>query len=118
MFSAKQIDGQRLYDLARAGVTVERQPRTIVVHEAELLAYTYPRLKFRVSCGAGTYVRTLAHDLGVKLGCGAYLENLRRTRSGNFTVEAALPLDAFTPDNWQSRLIAVEDVIGSQLDVS
>lgn len=112
MFSAKQINGVRLYDLARAGQVVERQPRLITVHEVELLSYEYPRLIFRVSCGAGTYVRTLAHDLGERLGCGAYLDGLRRTRSGSFTVAAAWPLDAFTKENWEERLIAVEDVVG------
>jgi tRNA pseudouridine55 synthase len=107
------VNGVRLYDLARAGQVVERQPRLITVYEIELLSYEYPRLIFRVVCGAGTYVRTLAHDLGEKLGCGAYLDGLRRTRSGSFTVAAALPLDEFTPDNWQDRLIAVEDVTGA-----
>ena len=112
MFSAKQINGVRLYDLARAGQVVERQPRLIKIHEIELLSYEYPRLIFRVSCGAGTYVRTLAYDLGEKLGCGAYLDGLRRTRSGNFTVPAAWPLDDFTKENWGSRLIPVEEVAG------
>lgn len=118
MFSAKQINGQRLYDLARAGQVVERQPRTIVVHEVELLAYAYPHLKFRVACGAGTYVRTLAYDLGEKLGCGAYLEGLRRTRSGDFRIEDALPLDDFNKENWESRLIPVESLPNREIDIT
>jgi tRNA pseudouridine55 synthase len=118
MYSAKQINGQRLYDLARAGQVVERQPRTIVVHEIEMLAYVYPRLKFRVACGAGTYVRTLAHDLGERLGCGAYLEGLRRTRSGDFRIEDALPLDDFTKENWENRIIPVASLPKNEIDIS
>lgn len=86
MFSAKKIEGQKLYTLARQGIVVERKPIQINVH-IELLDYTYPELKMRVACSKGTYVRSLAHDIGLKLGCYAHLTALQRTRSGNFCLK-------------------------------
>jgi tRNA pseudouridine55 synthase len=107
MYSAKKIGGQKLYDLARAGQIVEREPRRVTIREFELLDYAWPELKFRVTCSAGTYVRTLAHDLGQALGCGAYLTELRRARSGDFRVEDAQKIENLTPGNWRDRLIPV-----------
>jgi len=86
MFSAKKINGQKLYILARKGIEVERKPVSITVH-IEILHYSYPELKIRASCSKGTYVRTLAHDIGLKLGCFAHLIALERTRSGIFSLK-------------------------------
>lgn len=83
MFSAKKVNGQKLYDLARKGKTVERKPVAVHLHTT-LLSYEYPILRFNVACSKGTYIRSIAHELGQKLGCGAHLINLRRTRSGRF----------------------------------
>ena len=110
MYSAKKIGGQKLYDLARAGQTVEREPRAVTVHELEILDYSPPRLTFRTRVTAGTYIRTIAHDLGQALGCGAYLEELRRTAAGPFRVEDAVRPEELTPENWQEKLIPPEDV--------
>ncbi|OIO52547.1 tRNA pseudouridine(55) synthase TruB [Candidatus Uhrbacteria bacterium CG_4_10_14_0_8_um_filter_58_22] len=104
MYSAKQIDGRRLYELARAGQTVERQPVELRIAELELLSFNPPLAKFRVRCSAGTYVRTLAHDIGQNLGCGAYLIELRRTAVGSIRVSEAVPLDELTKDDWVNRL--------------
>lgn len=104
MFSAKKIAGRRLYELAREGVEVERKPNEITVHEFALLAYQPPRATLRARVSKGTYIRTLAHDLGRALGCGAYLEELRRTASGDLRVEDAVKLDDVTPENWQTLL--------------
>jgi tRNA pseudouridine55 synthase len=82
MFSAKKINGQKLYHLARQGKTVERAPVTLQV-QTELISYNYPHVEIRISCSKGTYVRTIAHDLGKLLGCGAHLSALIRTRSGS-----------------------------------
>lgn len=86
MFSAKKVNGQKLYELARKGKTIERKSVMIQV-ETHMLAYTYPYLDIRVKCSKGTYIRSIAYDLGVKLGCGAHLSILERTRSGSFLLE-------------------------------
>ncbi|GAB4120539.1 MAG: tRNA pseudouridine(55) synthase TruB [Acidobacteriota bacterium] len=93
MFSAVKVGGRRLYEAARRGETVERVPRQVTVHALVLLEREPERLQLRVRCSAGTYLRTLADDLGTRLGCGAVLESLRRIRSGGFTLEQAVPLD-------------------------
>ncbi|MEY2750815.1 MAG: hypothetical protein RLZZ550_786, partial [Verrucomicrobiota bacterium] len=82
MHSAKKVGGRKLYDLARKGIEVAREPRAIRLTEFELLSWESPKINFRVRCTKGTYVRTLAFDLGRKLGPGAHLSMLRRTRSG------------------------------------
>ncbi|HTM69219.1 MAG TPA: tRNA pseudouridine(55) synthase TruB [Candidatus Binatia bacterium] len=104
MFSAKKIGGKKLYELARKGEEVVRQPADIVVHAFDLLSYDPPKLAFRVRCSSGTYVRTLAHDLGAALGTGGYLAELRRTAIGSFRVEDAARLEDLTPANWEERL--------------
>ncbi|MFA6161401.1 MAG: tRNA pseudouridine(55) synthase TruB [Patescibacteria group bacterium] len=90
-YSAKKVNGQKLYELARRGEDVEhlRPSKQINISEIELLDFNWPDVKFRVSCSSGTYIRSLAHDFGEKLGCGAYLTELRRTRVGEFKVEDA-----------------------------
>ena len=93
MISAIKKDGVPLYKLARQGVEVERQPRLIHIYSFRFTAYTEPVGRFRLACTKGTYVRTLAQELGQKLGCGAHLATLRRTVSGNFDVANAIPLD-------------------------
>lgn len=92
MVSAIKKDGVPLYKLARKGLEVERKERLIHIYSFRFAAYDEPLATFRVACTKGTYVRTLAHDLGVKLGCGAHLTSLRRTVSGRFDVADALPL--------------------------
>lgn len=82
MFSAKKINGQKLYHLARQGKTVERAPVILQV-QTELISYNYPFVELRITCSKGTYVRTIAHDLGKLLGCGGHLSALVRTRSGS-----------------------------------
>lgn len=95
MYSAKKINGQKLYDLARAGKTVERQPSRITIFQIEILACDTERAKFRVVCSSGTYIRTLVHDIGQRLGCGAYAIELTRTRIGMHTLAQAQDIEAF-----------------------
>lgn len=90
MFSAKKINGKKLCDLARKGIMVERQPVSVHV-KLEIIEYTYPRLTLLIDCSKGTYIRSIAHDLGQALGCGAHLTALCRTRSGTFTLEECIP---------------------------
>ncbi|MEI8289401.1 MAG: tRNA pseudouridine(55) synthase TruB [Verrucomicrobiota bacterium] len=94
MVSAIKKNGVPLYKLARKGIEVEREPRLIHIYNYRFTEYAEPAGKFRVACTKGTYIRSLAHDLGQKLGCGAHLTTLRRSASGKFDVADALPLDA------------------------
>lgn len=89
MYSAKKVNGQKLYLLARKGKTIERSPVKIKVC-IEFIEYAYPFLKINISCSKGTYIRSLAYDIGVKLGVGAHLTALQRTRSGNFFLHQCL----------------------------
>jgi tRNA pseudouridine55 synthase len=93
MVSAIKKNGVPLYKLARKGIEVEREPRLIHIYNFRFTEYAGPLGKFRVACTKGTYVRSLAHDLGQKLGCGAHLATLRRSASGKFDVADAKPLD-------------------------
>ena len=86
MYSAVQVDGQRLYELARKGIEVDREPRAITVFSLEFDDFTESTATMTVSCSKGTYIRTLIHDMGVELGTGAIMTSLVRTRSGNFTL--------------------------------
>jgi tRNA pseudouridine55 synthase len=90
MFSAKKINGKRLYELARKGVTVARE-QTPVHISTELISYAYPDLKVRIRCSKGTYIRAIAQDMGRRLGSLAYVHDLVRTRSGPFCVSQAVP---------------------------
>jgi len=94
MFSAIKRDGVPLYQLARKGIEIERELREVVIHELAFEWIRLPEACFTVRCSRGTYVRTLTHDLGEALGCGAHLLELRRTRSGLFREEDAVTLDA------------------------
>ncbi len=93
MFSAIKIGGVPLYKLARKGEEVVREPRFIRVASLDLLSFASPKLTFNMACTKGTYVRTIAHDLGNKLGCGGHLSALRRTGSGQFTIAQCTTLD-------------------------
>ncbi|HVR36666.1 MAG TPA: tRNA pseudouridine(55) synthase TruB [Methylomirabilota bacterium] len=93
MVSAVKKDGVPLYKLARKGIEVERKPRLVHLYSFRFTRYDEPCGQFRIACTKGTYVRSLVHELGQQLGCGAHLASLRRTASGKFDVENALPLD-------------------------
>lgn len=89
MFSAKKIDGKKLYELARKGISIEREPARVKM-TTELISYEYPNVQLRVSCSKGTYIRSIAHDLGKLLGCGAHLSQLQRVRSGAFHLDRCI----------------------------
>ncbi len=90
MFSALKYGGKKLYELARQGITVERAPRAIQIYGIELLSYEAPRLAIRVHCSSGTYIRTLAEDIGAALGCGGTIEKLRRDSVGSYMIGSSL----------------------------
>jgi tRNA pseudouridine55 synthase len=91
-FSAKKVGGRPLYKYARRGQTVSIRPSRVIIHDLRMIGYEPPFLDIGVHAASGTYIRSLAHDLGQRLGCGAHLAGLRRTRVGDFEVESALPL--------------------------
>ena len=93
--SAIKIEGKRVYELARKGKEVKLEPRKITINEFSITAIEMPIIHFRVVCSTGTYIRSLANDFGEKLGCGAYLSSLCRTRIGEFRVEDALTIEEF-----------------------
>lgn len=106
MYSAIKQGGRKLYDLARAGETVEREARTVTIELLQVRDWLLPELTLEVTCSAGTYIRSLAYDLGEVLGVGAHLTGLARTASGYFKLESAITLEALLPDeNWQSQII-------------
>ena len=92
MYSALKVNGQKLYDLARKGKEVERQPRPITIHELTLLGMCEEGVRLRVRCSKGTYIRTLCKDIGQALGCGGCMAQLRRVSAGEYTIEEAVPL--------------------------
>lgn len=101
MFSAKKVDGKKLYELARKGETVERKPVKVFV-ETHLMRYEYPVLSIHVTCSKGTYIRSIADDMGKMLGCGAHLTNLERTRSGRYRVTECYEGDKLFADEVDS----------------
>lgn len=108
MYSALKVNGQKLCDLARAGKTVERKARQITVYDIVICEMDLPRVTIEVHCSKGTYIRTLCHDIGQKLGCGGCMESLRRTRAAGFTIEQALTLSQVQQAKEEGRL---EDLI-------
>ena len=104
MYSALKVGGKKLCDLARQGIEVERKPREIEISEISIEKIRFPRITMTVSCSKGTYIRTLCHDLGAALGCGACMESLVRTRVGTFTLENSVPLSRIEELRDQDRL--------------
>ncbi len=116
MYSAIKIDGVPLYKSARKGVEVDREPRFVRVMSFELTGFVSPRIDFKLRCSKGTYVRTIAHDLGQRLGCGAHLAALRRTATDKFNVSQALTIEqieAMPLTELEKRLIPVHQAVPS-----
>jgi tRNA pseudouridine55 synthase len=116
MHSARKVGGKKLYELARKGIEIERAPRFIRVETFKLLQWQSPKASFTVHCTKGTYVRTLAYDLGEKLGCGAHLSALRRTSSGSLQITQAYTLEklgSLTPEALVGCLIPVHQAVPS-----
>jgi len=109
VYSALKIKGKKAYELARAGRKVELKPRKIVIYSIKLIRYKYPSLKIEIVVSSGTYIRALARDIGKRLGCGAYLSNLRRTKIGNYGVSNAQKLENLNRDNWKKFVQEMEE---------
>lgn len=114
MISAKHYQGKRLYQLAREGIEVKREPIEVNISELEILSVALPKVCFRVVSSKGTYIRTLCHDMGQYLGPGATMSGLIRTRCGAFRVEEAVPLDELkTPEDVQAHLRSIDDSLST-----
>ena len=111
MYSAIKINGQKLYDLARKGKEVERQPRKVTIHELTLLAIEDRSLRLRVRCSKGTYIRTLCKDIGEALGCGGCMAALRRVAAGAYTEAEAVPLATLVEDADPGRFLRPVDTM-------
>jgi tRNA pseudouridine55 synthase len=114
-YSAVKVQGRKAYDMAREGEEVELAPRIIKVYSLDVLEWVPPEVVIDVYCSSGTYVRSLANDIGKALGCGAHLVGLRRTKSGRFTLRDAVPLrrlkEAFDAGNWYKHLIPAAEAL-------
>lgn len=104
MYSAKKINGKKLYELARQGKEIERKPNKITIYSIDLISYKWPRATINVHCQSGTYIRTLGADIGKTLKVGAYLETLIRTQIGKYSLKNAIDLTDLNSDNWKSYL--------------
>ena len=115
MYSALKVNGKKLYELAREGKTVERKTRPVCFYEIEILEMDLPMVRFSVTCSKGTYIRTLCHDIGQKLGCGACMEELTRTASGEYRWEDSITLDEVQKEMeegiLEKRILSISEVL-------
>ncbi|MBI4388600.1 MAG: tRNA pseudouridine(55) synthase TruB [Nitrospinae bacterium] len=121
MYSAKKKNGIPLYKLARNGITIERKPVPIRIYSIDFIKKTGNQVAFRTRCSAGTYIRTLCHDIGKKLGCGAHMVQLTRNRVGNFDLQTSLTLEALKTakdgETLSGKICRMEDVLGFMPEV-
>ncbi len=114
MYSALKVNGKKLYELARQGIEVERKARAVEIHEIRILEMDLPRVRMEVSCSKGTYIRTLCHDIGQKLGCGGCMEALIRTRVSWFTLDNSMTLEevvAFRDNgSLDSKIVPIDEM--------
>ena len=116
MYSAIKVDGKRLYKLARAGLEVEREARPVEIHDIKILEFAPPKLTLEVECGRGTYMRSLAHDLGEALGCGGHVADLVRLLCGGFPADESVSLEQLEtaddgPEGWRKYVFPVDWVL-------
>lgn len=117
-YSAIQIGGKRAYALARKGEKVTLKSRSVVFYDLKLKSYSWPLLRINVHCGSGTYIRSLAHDLGEKLGCYGYVKDLRRTKIGTYSVKDAVSFDNLNEVNYRNYIISPPDMLKDWLRIN
>lgn len=115
MYSALKVNGKKLYELAREGIEIEREPRKVYIHAVENICIDFPKVTMTVTCSKGTYIRTLCHDIGKKLGCGACMDSLKRTKVSMFDLNEALTLSQISDmvqagEDINSHIISVETI--------
>jgi tRNA pseudouridine55 synthase len=104
IFSAKKQGGEKLYKLARRGIKIKPKPSLIEIFKIKIIRYSWPKLQIKVKCSSGTYIRSLAYDIGRKLGCGGYLEKLKRTAQGRYKIKQARALSKINKNNWHKLM--------------
>ena len=114
MYSALKVNGQKLYDLARKGKEVERQPRPVTIHELTLLGMEADGIRLRVRCSKGTYIRTLCKDIGQALGCGGCMAALKRVSAGAYTIDEAVPLETLLEEENPEKYLRPVDSMFTQ----
>lgn len=114
MYSALKVNGQKLYDLARKGQTVERQSRRITIFQLECLAFSGDTARLRIACSKGTYIRTLCKDIGDALGCGGCMQTLRRIAAGEYTIDQAVPLSVLLEETHPEQYLRSVDTMFAQ----
>lgn len=116
MYSAIKVNGKKLYELAREGKSVERKARRVEIYRIDILELSLPRVRMQVRCSKGTYIRTLCHDIGERLGCGGCMESLIRTESGPFCIADSLTLSEIErlekEDRLESRVLPIDEMFG------
>ncbi len=119
MYSAIKVDGKKLYDLARDGKSIERKPRNITISSLQINSWTSPIFELDVVCSSGTYIRSLAYDIGQALGVGAYLSGLERVASGNFHIDSSVSLDTImNDDKWHQQIILPQDALSDRPSIT
>ncbi|KIE47291.1 tRNA pseudouridine(55) synthase [Clostridium argentinense CDC 2741] len=109
MYSALKVNGKKLYELAREGIEIEREARSITIHDIKVLEINLPYVKMEVNCSKGTYIRSLCYDIGEKLGCGAMMSALERTATGKFTKENSINIESLNKENIYDYIIPIEN---------
>lgn len=104
MYSAKKINGKKLYELARKNIEIKRKPQKINIFYIKITKYNWPNVKIKIHCSSGTYIRTIASDLGQKLKCGAHLQELKRIEIGKYKLKKAIKIENLNSENWQNFL--------------
>lgn len=111
MYSAIKVNGRKLYDLARAGIEIERKGRLITIHDIYDISISLPFINFTVKCSKGTYIRSLCYDIGMDLNCGAVMTKLERIKSGNFGIENSINIQSLNSENIGDYLISIENAL-------
>jgi tRNA pseudouridine55 synthase len=110
MYSALKVNGKKLYELARAGIEIERQARPILIYNIDVMSINIPYVKFRVKCSKGTYIRSLCYDIGEQLNCGGMMWNLQRTATGQFHIEDTINIEDLNAENISKHLMPIEKI--------
>jgi tRNA pseudouridine55 synthase len=110
MYSALKVNGKKLYELARAGIEIERQARPILIYNIDIIEINTPYVKFRVKCSKGTYIRSLCYDIGELLNCGGMMWNLQRIATGQFHIEDTINIEDLNAENISKHLMPIEKI--------
>jgi len=118
MYSALKVNGKKLYELARAGIEIERVARPITIYEIDITNLESPYVKFRVKCSKGTYIRSLCYDIGELLKCGGMMWNLRRTATGQFHIEDAINIEDLNEENISKHVMPIEKIFQNNAKIT